>query len=119
MMESGLYLPENDPQAVNAKLPFDPIDQFLGARMQYATSYNGGDLFEPKGYLTDFYTDEAVKAIEANKNRPFSLYLAQWGVHTPLQASKEDYDALPQIKDHRLRVYAAMVRALDRSVGRV
>lgn len=119
MMESGLYLPENDPQAVNAKLPFDPIDQFLWARMQYATSYNGGEWFEPKGYLTDFYTDEAVKAIEANKNRPFFLYLAQWGVHTPLQASKADYDALPQIKDHRLRVYAAMVRALDRSVGRV
>jgi arylsulfatase A-like enzyme len=119
MMESGLYLPENDPQAVNAKLPFDPIDQFLWARMQYATSYNGGEWFEPKGYLTDFYTDEAVKAIEANRNRPFFLYLAQWGVHTPLQASKEDYDALPQIKDHRLRVYAAMVRALDRSVGRV
>lgn len=119
MMESGLYLPEDDPQAVNAKLPFDPIDQFLWARMQYATSYNGGEWFEPKGYLTDFYTDEAVKAIEANRNRPFFLYLAQWGVHTPLQASKADYDALPQIKDHRLRVYAAMVRALDRSVGRV
>jgi uncharacterized sulfatase len=119
MMESGLYLPENDPQAVNAKLPFDPIDQFLWARMQYATSYNGGEWFEPKGYLTDFYTDEAVKAIKANRNRPFFLYLAHWGVHTPLQASKEDYDALQQIKDHRLRVYAAMVRALDRSVGRV
>jgi uncharacterized sulfatase len=119
MMESGLYMREDDPQVVNAKLPFDPIDQFLWARMQYATSYNGGELFEPKGYLTDFYTDEAIKAIEANRNRPFFLYLAHWGVHTPLQASKEDYDALPQIKDHRLRVYAAMVRALDRSVGRV
>ena len=87
--------------------------------MQYATSYNGGELFEPKGYLTDFYTDEAVKAIEANRNRPFFLYLAQWGVHSPLQASKADYDALSEIEDHRLRVYAAMVRALDRSVARV
>ena len=119
MMESGLYLPEDDPQVENAKVPFDPIDQFLWARMQYATSYNGGELFAPKGYLTDFYTDEAVKAIEANRNRPFFLYLAQWGVHSPLQATKSDYDALSEIKDHRLRVYAAMVRALDRSVGRV
>ncbi len=119
MMESGLFLPEDDPQVVNAKLGFDPIDQFLWARMQYATSYNGGELFEPKGYLTDFYSDEAVKAIEANRNRPFFLYLAHWGVHTPLQASKADYDALSGIDDHRLRVYAAMVRALDRSVGRV
>jgi len=119
MMESGLYLPEDDPQVENAKVPFDPIDQFLWARMQYATSYNGGELFAPKGYLTDFYTDEAVKAIEANRNRPFFLYLAHWGVHSPLQATKSDYDALSEIKDHRLRVYAAMVRALDRSVGRV
>ncbi len=119
MMESGLFLPEDDPQGVNAKLAFDPIDQFLWARMQYATSYNAGPQFAPKGYLTDFYTDEAVKAIEANRNRPFFLYLAHWGVHTPLQASKADYDALSEIPDHRLRVYAAMVRALDRSVGRV
>ncbi len=119
MMESALYLPEDDPQVVNAKLSFDPIDQFLWARMQYATSYNHGEVFAPKGYLTDFYTDEAVKAIEANRNRPFFLYLAHWGVHSPLQASKADYDALSGIEDHRLRVYAAMVRALDRSVGRV
>ena len=119
MLESALFMPENDPQVVNAKLPFDPIDQFLWARMQYATSYNDSTWFEPKGYLTDFYTDEAVKAIEANRNRPFFLYLAHWGVHTPLQASKADYDALAHIEDHRLRVYAAMVRALDRSVGRV
>ena len=47
------------------------------------------------------------------------MYLAHWGVHTPLQASKADYDALPQIKDHRRRVYAAMVRSIDRSVERI
>ncbi|MEX1152935.1 sulfatase-like hydrolase/transferase [Parvibaculum sp.] len=119
MLESGLFLPEDSPDVVNAKLPFDPIDQFLWARMNYATSYNASEWFEPKGYLTDYYTDEAVKAIEANRNRPFFLYLAHWGVHTPLQASKEDYDALSMIEDERLRVYAAMIRALDRSVGRV
>jgi uncharacterized sulfatase len=119
MMESGLYLPEDDPRVVNAKLPFDPIDQFLWARMQYATSYNGGEWFEPRGYLTDFFTDEAVKAIEANRHRPFFINLAHWGVHTPLQALVDDYDALAGIDDHRTRVYAAMIRALDRSVGRV
>ena len=66
----------------------------------------------------DFY-DHAERFIQANKHRPFFMFLAHWGVHTPLQASKEDYDALPQIKDHRRRVYAAMVRSVDRSVGRV
>ncbi|HYD44567.1 MAG TPA: sulfatase-like hydrolase/transferase, partial [Phenylobacterium sp.] len=119
LMASSLYLPEKDPRVVNAKLPFDPIDKFLWARMQHAATFNDGPRFAPAGYLTDYYTDEALKVIDANRNRPFFLYLAHWGVHSPLQASKADYDALPQIKDHRLRVYAAMVRALDRSVGRV
>lgn len=119
LLASGLYMPEKDPGVVNAKVDFDPIDKFLWAKMQYATSYNEGAMFAPKGYLTDYYTDEAVKVIQANRNRPFFLYLAHWGVHSPLQASRADYDALPQIKDHRMRVYAAMVRSIDRSVGRV
>jgi uncharacterized sulfatase len=76
-------------------------------------------LFEPSKYLTDYYTDEAVKVIEANKDRPFFLYLAHWAPHTPLQASREDYDALADIELHRARVYAAMIRSLDRGVGRV
>jgi uncharacterized sulfatase len=118
-MESGLYLPVNDPRSVNSKQDFDPIDRFLWPNMRFGVSYNGGKWFEPKRYLTDYFTDEAVAAIGKNKNRPFFMYLAHWGVHTPLQASKEDYDALPQIKDHRRRVYGAMIRSVDRSVGRV
>lgn len=119
LMHSMLYLPEDDPSVVNARLDFDPIDQFLWARGQYAASYNMGEPFEPGGYLTDWWTDESLKVIEANKNRPFFLYLAHWAPHTPLQATKEDFDAVGDIEPHRLRVYAAMLRALDRSVGRV
>jgi arylsulfatase A-like enzyme len=40
-------------------------------------------------------------------------------VHTPLQAAKADFDALPKIEPHRMRVYAAMIRNLDRNVGRL
>ena len=121
LMASGLYLPEDDPRVVNAKLDFDPIDKFLWARMVYANSFNnGGDTrFEPGGYLTDYWTDESINVIKANKNRPFFLYLAHWGTHTPLQATRKDYEAVGDIKPHRLRVYAAMIRALDRSVGRI
>ena len=121
LMASGLYLPEDDQDVVNAKLDFDPIDKFLWARLTYASSFNSGDQnrFKPGGYLTDYWTDESIKVIEANKNRPFFLFLAHWGVHTPLQATREDYEAVGDIKPHRLRVYAAMIRALDRSVGRI
>lgn len=121
LMASGLYLPEDDPDVVNAKLDFDPIDRFLWARMTYAASFNnvGDEQFAPGGYLTDYWTDESIEVIRANKNRPFFLYLAHWGTHTPLQATREDYEAVGDIKPHRLRVYAAMIRALDRSVGRI
>jgi len=121
LMASGLYLPEDHPDVVNAKLDFDPIDQFLWARLDYAASFNnrGGERFEPGGYLTDYWTDESIEVIRANRNRPFFLYLAHWGVHTPLQATRDDYEAVGAIQPHRLRVYAAMIRALDRSVGRI
>jgi len=118
-MESGLYLPEKDPRVVNSKQDFDPIDKFLWPNMRFGVSYNAGKWFEPSKYLTDYFTDEAVNAIKRNKNQPFFMYLAHWGVHTPLQASKADYDALANIPDHRRRVYAAMIRSIDRSVGRV
>ena len=121
LMASGLFLPEDDPHVVNAKIDFDPIDRFLWAGMTYANSFNSGDAdrFRPGGYLTDYWTDESIKIIEGNQHRPYFLYLAHWGVHTPLQATREDYEAVGDIKPHRLRVYAAMIRALDRSVGRI
>ena len=121
LMASALYLPEDDPNVVNAKIPFDPIDKFLWKALTYANSFNSGDddRFKPKGYLTDYWTDESINVIKANKNRPFFLYLAHWGPHTPLQATRDDYNAVGDIKPHRKRVYAAMVRAIDRSVGRV
>ncbi|HSG89372.1 MAG TPA: sulfatase-like hydrolase/transferase, partial [Pseudomonadales bacterium] len=119
-MGSGTaYLPPDSPDVVNAVPGKDGIERMVWATMQYYVRFNGGDHFEPKGYLTDYYTDEALRVIEANRNRPFFLYLAHWGIHNPLQALKSDYEALAHIEDHSLRVYAAMIRALDRSVARV
>ena len=119
MAGASMYLPENDPNAENSKQPWDAIDRFLWPNLPYAVQYNGSPMFAPKGYMTDYLTDEAVKSIHANRNRPFFMYFAPNAIHTPLQATKADYDALPQIKDHRLRVYGAMMRNLDRNVGRL
>ena len=116
---ASLYLPEGAPDVENSKQPWDPIDRFLWGALPWSVQYNGSKPFAPKGYMTDYLTDEAVKAIAANRNRPFFMYFAPNAIHTPLQATRADYDALPQIKDHRLRVYGAMVRNLDRNVGRV
>lgn len=119
LMASGLYGRLDDEDIIQARQEFDPIDRFLWRVLDFAASFNGGPWFEPPKYLTDYYTDEAVKVIEANRDRPFFLYLAHWAPHTPLQASREDYEALSHIELHRERVYAAMIRALDRGVGQV
>ena len=114
-----LFMAEDDPQVVNAKLPWDPIDRFLWANLPHAVYWGDSQRFRPKGHLTDYFTDNALAAIDANKNRPFFMYLAYNAPHTPLQALKSDYDALPQIKDHTQRVYGAMMRQLDRRIGDV
>jgi len=52
-------------------------------------SLSGLEEGKPGEYLTDRLTDEALKLIEQNKNRPFLLYLSHYAVHIPLEAKKE------------------------------
>jgi arylsulfatase A-like enzyme len=91
-------------------------------------------------YLTDRLTDRALEFIEANRQRPFFIYLSHHAVHIPLQAKAEliekyrakaaklnlgDTPRFAPEGDHQARqvqnhaVYAAMTESLDDSVGRV
>lgn len=115
----AMYLPPDDPDAVNAKLPWDAIDRFIWANLRHAVTFNGSKRFHPRGHMTDYFADEAIQAIEANRDRPFFLYLAFNAPHTPLQATRADYDRLTGIKDHKTRVYGAMIAQLDRRIGDV
>ena len=113
-----LYLPEDHPDVVNAK--FDTrIDKMIWGIGQYSANFNGGDLFAPDKYVTDYYTDEALKVIENNKNRPFFLYLSHWAIHNPLQALRSDFEQMSHMHGHNLQVYSGMINSLDRSVGKI
>lgn len=72
-------------------------------------------------YLTDFFGDRAVDYIRRNAKAgtPYFLYLAFNAVHSPHMVTAKYYDRFPQIHDHQLRVYMAMLSALDDQVGRV
>ena len=117
-MVGPLYLPEDHPDVVNAKFN-TRIDRMIWGIGQYSANFNGGDLFAPDKYLTDYYTDEALKVIENNKNRPFFLYLSHWAIHNPLQALRSDVEQMSHMHGHNLQVYSGMIAALDRSVGKV
>ncbi|MFH1302850.1 MAG: sulfatase [Planctomycetota bacterium] len=73
-------------------------------------------------YLTDRLTDEACSFIKANAKDPFFLYLTHYAVHTPLQAKQaeiEYFRSKPAGKLHQHATYAAMIKSMDESVGRV
>ena len=77
---------------------------------------------KPGEYLTDRLTDEAVKFIRDNRERPFFLYFPHYGVHAPLEAKKEmiaKYEKIPAAERQGKPEYAAMVESVDQSVGRV
>ena len=118
MLNSSLYLPKNHPDIVNAKID-SLIEDMVWASSQFAVSFNGSDPFKPGGYITDYYTDEAIKVINNNKDRPFFLYLGHFAPHNPLQSLRKDYEKHNHMENHTLQVYSGMIEALDRSIGKI
>ena len=122
---------------------------YSGAPPTYFYPYKRGnralEMMPPGGeegdYLTDRLTDESLKLLEANKDKPFLLYLSHYAVHTPIQAKEgliEKYKAkaskLPATADEKFTpvygryntrmvqdnaAYAGMVHSVDESVGRI
>ncbi|MCP4258608.1 MAG: sulfatase [Planctomycetes bacterium] len=92
-------------------------------------------------YLTDRLTDESLKFIETNKDRPFLLYFSHYAVHTPIESKQELTDKYKAKVERQPRpegqrsagvygryntrlvqdnpAYAGMVQSVDESIGRV
>ncbi len=77
----------------------------------------------PEGeYVTDRLSEEGVKFITANKDKPWLLYLTHFAVHTPLEAKKEDTDYFEgktpgKLHDHA--VMAGMIKSVDDGIGKL
>lgn len=70
-------------------------------------------------YLTDLLTQQAVAFIRSSGQTPYYLYLGHLAPHAPFQALESDLARFAHIKDPLQRTYAAMITALDRSVGTI
>ncbi len=63
--------------------------------------------------ITERYTDEAIRFIGANRNKPFFLYLAHSMPHMPLFRSKKFENRSPR------GLYGDVIEELDANVGRL
>ena len=81
--------------------------------------FRGRQAVEESEYLTEAFTREALSFIDRHHTEPFFLYLAHYAPHAPLQATRTYLDRYRHIEDERKRIFAAMVSALDDSVGAV
>jgi arylsulfatase A-like enzyme len=115
--------------------PFYPEHQGFDVNVGGCNRGSPGNYFPPYGiptikdeqpgeFLSDRLTRDAIKFIEANRERPFYLYFPHYAVHTPLAGKPE------VIEKYRKKiasgtfnqtnpVYAALVESMDDSVGAV
>lgn len=72
--------------------------------------------------LTQALTDKALKAMEypIRKKEPFYLYMAHYGVHTPIHEEPQFYQKyLDAGLEERTAMYASMVESVDESLGQI
>jgi arylsulfatase A-like enzyme len=79
-----------------------------------------GTVTEPMpAHLTEAFAEEAVRFIEANRSRPFFVYLPFNAVHSPMEATPEYLARFAHVTDPLRRTHLAQLAALDDAVGRV
>jgi arylsulfatase A-like enzyme len=74
---------------------------------------------DPAFYTTRAYATRVTEIIEANRNRPFFVYMAWNAVHAPLQAPQETLDRFKNARSEDRRYQAAMTAELDDGVGKI
>jgi choline-sulfatase len=101
-----------------------------------------GKVIQTQGYITDRITDRALQFIEANREKPFFLYVAYSAPHSPWVGHPQDlvdaymkipFDSIPKDPPHpwsitpasqyghkeTLAQYFAAVSGVDRNVERI
>ena len=110
----------NDPEHHPGSRGFDEAIESSGRHFGFPTTPKQD---VPEGaYLADWLTDRAVDFMTRHKDRPFFLYLPNFGVHSPHEAKPDQiarFKDKPAAGGHHDPVYAAMIASVDDSVGRV
>jgi len=137
---------DNPPEYLPDAKGWNEIEVIPGGMAQYYETplyLGGGRMGVAPEYATDHFGKRAVETIRRQKDRPFLLTLAFNCPHAPLHSEDADVAAFgsldgydrskycnPEVPNRGLReidrdppmdrqVYAGMMRAMDRNIGRV
>ena len=108
----------------------DVLDFWNGTSFTYEYSCQDADQCPLEKYSARIFTDAAIKILEKyqtnskndiekkNNEAPFFLYLPMQSVHAPLEAPQDYIDSFnSSVSNPKRRIFAAMVKLLDESVG--
>jgi len=122
------YKPEFHPFAHG----FGSFFGFLGADLDFYSHkdalgdpglYDGRQLVDRPGYLTDLITERSVSFVHDNARKPFFLEVAYNAPHWPFQRPDRPDDTRTKAnygREHGTRTdYIAMVERLDKGVGQI
>jgi arylsulfatase A len=109
---------------------FDEFRGYLPGYVDYHAHqnswYNGLKKEDQKGYVTHIVTDNAVKFIRDNKDKPFFLYVSHEAVHLPFQTpddTLENRKPIPKDKlwsrDRIRPKYKIMLEKMDKGIGQI
>jgi arylsulfatase A-like enzyme len=124
--EVAFFTPDPGPPSSQYFSPYycvaagaEPHAKAPGGRFTHGTITDG----PPGEYITDRLTDESLKFITANKDRPFFLNLWHFGVHGPWGHKEEITAKMAKRTDPTGRqdnpVMASMLKSVDESLGRI
>lgn len=92
-------------------------DQWTYSAINDLEEYYGTDM-----NLTQAITDKALKAMDypIEKGEPFYLYMAHFGVHTPIHPEPQYYQKyLDKGQEEKTAMYSSMVESVDESLGQI
>ncbi len=103
---------------------FDEFAGFCGGWQPYwnwQLDRNGALSRGDGRYLTDVFTDEAIEFIRRHQHERFFLYLAYNAPHFPFEARDDDLAMFADVDNftEAVRRIYAMIRCMDRGIGRV
>jgi arylsulfatase A-like enzyme len=92
-------------------------DKWTYSAINDLEEYYGSDI-----NLTQAITDKALKAMDypIEKGEPFYLYMAHFGVHTPIHPEPQFYQKyLDAGQEEKTAMYSSMVESVDESLGQI